>query len=319
MNPFTSRPADSVAALGERLLIVEMRKWLGKTSPRAPFGIGDDCAVVSSTGKPMLITTDPVIYGGHFNDSMSPREAAAKLLRRNLSDIAAMGGRPIAAVLSLALPAQTSLRWLRAFYRGIAADARRFRVKIVGGDITQTAPGFLGAFLTLHGEAAAARVVTRTGARAGDAIFVTGTLGGSLLGHHCNFTPRLAEGAWLASREEIRAMMDVSDGIAKDLGSLTPPGLVPALVGAAIPISAAAKRMARRSGRAPLAHALSDGEDYELLFIVSGPSDAEEFARAWRRQFPRVQLTKLGVFVPRGELPADALRLGDYHGYEHFR
>lgn len=319
MNPFTLRSAESVAALGEQRLILEMRKWLGGTSPRAPFGIGDDCAVVASTGKQMLITTDPVIYGGHFNDSMSPREAAAKLLRRNLSDIAAMGGRPVAAVLSLALPAQTSTRWLRAFYRSIATDARRFRVKIVGGDITQTRPGFLGAFLTLHGEAATARVVTRTGARAGDAIFVTGTLGGSLLGHHCNFTPRLAEGAWLAGRSEVRAMMDVSDGIAKDLGSLTPPGLVPALARAAIPISAAAKRMAHRSGRTPLAHALSDGEDYELLFVVNGRCDADEFARAWRRRFPRVRLTKLGIFVGCGRLPADALRLDDYHGYEHFR
>ena len=319
MTPFTAQRPRSVAALGEQRLIEQIQGWLGNASPRAPFGIGDDCAVVPSSGKPMLITTDPVIHGQHFDDTVSAHAVGAKLLKRNLSDIAAMGGRPVAAVISLALAANTDTLWLRQFYRGLAATAQRFDVKIVGGDITQAPPGFLGAFLTLHGEAIGPRAVTRTGARVDDAIYVTGALGGSLLGHHFRFTPRLAEGAWLARRPEVRAMMDVSDGIAKDLRSLTPAGLAPALCPSAIPISAAARRMGRRTGRSALDHALGDGEDYELLFVVDRAVSAPRFERAWARRFPRVALHRIGTFARADALPPDALRLDEHHGYEHLR
>src|SRR4051812_22903627 len=268
MKPFTSTRAHSVSAIGERRLIEGIRRWLGRASPAAPFGIGDDCAVIPPTKRHQLVTTDPVIYGQHFDDTVSARQAGAKLLKRNLSDIAAMGGRPVAAVVSLALAPQTNIRWLEQFYRGLAAAALRYGVRIVGGDVTQGPAKFFGAFLTLHGESSGGRVVTRSGARAGDAIYVTGALGGSLLGHHYAFTPRLAEGAWLAGRAEVRAMMDVSDGLAKDLASVTPGGLSPALRPEAIPVSAAAHKRAKHSGRTPLFHALSDGEDYELLVVV---------------------------------------------------
>lgn len=314
---FTRRHADSVAAYGERRLIAEVRRWLGDTSPRAPFGIGDDCAVLRPATRAQLVTTDPVIYGRHFDASVPARAVGEKLLKRNLSDIAAMGGRPVAAVLSLCLAAETNVVWLRAFYLGLAAMARRHRVRIVGGDLTQGPQGFFGAFLTLHGTAAARRVVTRTGARAGDRIFVTGQLGGSLLGRHYRFTPRLAEGAWLADRPEVRAMMDISDGVAKDVGSLTSAGLAPALCESAVPVSAATRRLARRSGRTPLFHALCDGEDYELLFVVCRDADLAALHRAWQRRFPRLPLTQIGVFAKESNLPAGALALADYHGYEH--
>lgn len=317
MTPFTSRRTQSVAAHGERRLIACIRRWLGRASPAAPFGIGDDCAVIPPTKHHQLVTTDPVIYGQHFDATVPPRGVGAKLLKRNLSDIAAMGGRPVAAVVSLALGPDTSLRWLRDFHLGLAACALKHGVKIVGGDITQGPIGFLGAFLTLHGESAGRRVVTRSGARLGDLIYVTGTLGGSLLGHHHKFTPRLAEGAWLSERPEVRAMMDVSDGLAKDLGSLTPEGLAPALQAAAIPISAAARRLAKATKRPPLHHALTDGEDYELLVVVR--HGAAGFERAWRKRFPKLKISCLGMFVRPGRLPAGALRLGDYQGYEHLR
>jgi thiamine-monophosphate kinase len=319
MSPFTQNAARSVSALGEERLIAEIRRWLGNSSPRTPFGIGDDCAVVPSSGRPMLITTDPVIHGRHFDNTVPAQAVGAKLLKRNLSDIAAMGGRPVAAVVSLALAAETSTRWLEHFYRGLAATAMRFSVKIVGGDITQAPSGFLGAFLTLHGEAASDRVVTRSGARRGDGIFVTGALGGSVLGHHHRFTPRLAEGVWLARRAEVRAMMDVSDGLAKDLHSLTPPSLEPALRSDAIPISAAARRRARTSGCSPLHHALGDGEDYELLIVVRGDAKDMGLLRAWRNRFPRLSLTRVGEFVPKGKRPAEAIDLGNFSGYEHLR
>jgi thiamine-monophosphate kinase len=192
-------------------------------------------------------------------------------------------------------------------------------VKIVGGDITEGPAGFVGAFLTLHGESTGRRVVTRQGARAGDRIYVTGVLGGSLLAHHHRFTPRLAEGTWLAHRAEVRAMMDISDGLAKDLDALTTAGLAPSLCASAIPLSADARRSARHTKQSPLHHALCDGEDYELLVVVRARSDRDRFEREWRRRFPRVPLSHIGNFVRLELLPAGALRLTDYRGYEHLR
>ncbi|MSU46278.1 MAG: thiamine-monophosphate kinase [Lacunisphaera sp.] len=319
MNPFTAIRAESVTAHGELRLIAEIRRWLGKTSPKSPFGIGDDCAVIPPTKRYQLVTTDPVLYGQHFDDTVPPRAVGAKLLKRNLSDVAAMGGRPVAAVVALALAPDTRVGWLREFHRGLAACALRHRVKIVGGDITQAPAGFFGAFLTLHGVSTGPRVVTRGRALPGDRIYVTGALGGSLLGHHYKFTPRLAEGAWLARQKEVCAMMDVSDGLAKDLNALTPDGLAPALIGSAIPIREAARRCARVTKQAPLFHALGDGEDYELLIIVYYRADKDRFERNWKKRFPRVKLSLIGTFARKDNMPTGALRLVDYRGYEHLR
>jgi thiamine-monophosphate kinase len=309
MTPFARSRRESVAAWGEEKLIAAIRRWLGDASPRAPFGIGDDCAVLPASRGRQLITVDPVIHGRHFDASVPPRAVAEKLLKRNLSDLAAMGGRPVAAVLALTLDARTSRRWLEKFYRGLAASARRFGVKIVGGDVAQ-ADGVLAASLTLLGEATGPRVLTRTGARIGDAIFVTGTLGGSLRsGHHFRFTPRLAEGRWLARQRDVRAMMDVSDGLAKDLHALTPRGAAPALSAAALP---------RRPG-ADVRAALADGEDYELVFALARGTDRAAFVRRWQRAFPRTRLSCIGHFAATGKSPAGALNLDDYRGYEHLR
>ena len=174
MHPFASRPADSVSALGEERLIAAIRRWLGSASPRAPFGIGDDCAVLPAQRGRQLITVDPVIHGRHFDSGVPPRAVGAKLLKRNLSDLAAMGGRPTAAVLALTLDARVSRRWLEQFYRGLAACARQYGVPIVGGDVAQ-ANGVLAASLTLLGVPAGQRIVTRTGARRGDAPCRAGT------------------------------------------------------------------------------------------------------------------------------------------------
>jgi thiamine-monophosphate kinase len=309
VHPFAKKSADSVTAFGEAKLITAIRRWLGAASPRAPFGIGDDCAVLPASRGPQLITVDPVIFGRHFDAAVPPRAVGAKLLKRNLSDLAAMGGCPSAAVLALTLDPHTSLAWLEQFYRGLATCARRYRVPIVGGDIAQ-AGGVLAASLTLLGAAAGPRVVTRTGARIGDSIYVTGVLGRSLAsGHHFAFHPRLAEGAWLAGRPEVRAMMDVSDGLAKDLGALTPPHAKPALEPGALPL---------RRG-ADLRAALTDGEDYELVFALAAHTDAAAFARAWHRRFPRTRLTNIGHFARSNALSPSAVRLEDFSGYEHLR
>jgi thiamine-monophosphate kinase len=309
VHPFTTRNLETVAALGEERLITAIRRWLGSASPRAPFGIGDDCAVLPGTRERQLITVDPVIFGRHFDASIPARAVGAKLLKRNLSDLAAMGGRPTAAVLALTLDARTKLAWLEAFYRGLAQAARAYGVPIVGGDIAQ-ADGVLSASLTLLGAATGPRVVTRTGARAGDLIYVTGRLGGSLrTGHHFRFRPRLREGAWLARRAEVRSMMDVSDGLAKDLHALTPSGTAPALV---------AHRLPRRAG-CDVAAALTDGEDYELVFAVARDAETEVFESAWRRAFPRTRLTRIGHFARATAMPGNVIDLSALHGYEHLR
>jgi thiamine-monophosphate kinase len=309
VHPFTPIARDSVSALGEERLIAAIRRWLGSVSPRAPFGIGDDCAVLAASRGRQLITVDPVIFGRHFDATVPPRAVGEKLLKRNLSDIAAMGGRPVAAVLALTLDPRVSQKWLEHFYRGLAAVARRHRVAIVGGDIAQ-ADGTVAASLTLLGEATAPRVLTRTGARVGDWIYVTGVLGGSVAsGHHFRFQPRLAEGAWLVAQREVRAMMDVSDGLAKDLHALTPRGATPALVADALPV---------RRG-ADVRAALTEGEDYELLFALARAADRERFARAWHGAFPRTRLTCIGQFAPVGKRLRGTIDLAQYHGYEHLR
>jgi thiamine-monophosphate kinase len=255
-----------------------------------------------------LVTVDPVIAGVHFDHRVPARAAGAKLLKRNLSDIAAMGGRPRAAVIALAMDERISLRWLEDFHRGLAAESRRHGVPIVGGDVARL-PGAFAATLTLLGSAPR-RPLARHGARRGDWIYVTGELGRSRpTGHHHRFRPRLAEGRWLAARREVVAMMDVSDGLAKDLRALTPAGAEPSLELAALP---------RRAG-ATVREALGDGEDFELVFALLARADRPGFERAWRRAFPRTRLTRIGQFVARGRAAAGGLGRSDVHGYEHLR
>ncbi len=314
MNPFSDSPAETIAALGEQKLLTRIRRWLGSAMPAAPHGMGDDCAVLPAprgTGRrrAALVTVDPVIYGEHFDAAIPPRAVGQKLLSRNLSDLAAMGGSPDAAVVALALDPRVRLDWLEGFYRGLAATARRHAVPLVGGDLACHRGGLV-ATLTLLGRAAGPRVLTRAGARIGDFIAVTGVLGGSLAsGHHWRFTPRLAEGAWLAARPEVSAMMDLSDGLGKDLHALTPPRARPALFEDLLPI---------RRGH-DLRAALGDGEDYELLFTLRGePAAARRLVMAWRKKFPRVPLTVIGRLEPASAPGAGTIDLSAHHGFEHF-
>ena len=191
---------------------------------------------------------------------------------------------------------------------------------MIGGDIARHQGG-LEATLTLIGEATSGRALTRTGARTGDWIYVTGRLGGSLLGHHWRFQPRLLEGAWLAERPEVRALMDVSDGLAKDILGLTPNGCQAAIRPEDVPISRSARIAARRSHRPALEHALGDGEDYELLFVVNAQADRVAFEAAWKARF-KLKLSCLGRFerMPRDRVVGPSyVNWRDYHGYEHLR
>ena len=305
---FSGTLGGSVSSIGGEGLTRSIRRWLGRASPPAPAGIGDDCAVLPPARGRGLLTVDAVVRGVHFTDRTPPREVGAKLFKRNLSDIAAMGGRPRAAVVALALDGRVSLAWLGQFYRGMAREGLRHGVPVVGGDVTRLDGSFV-ATLALTGEAAG-RILTRAGSRAGDWIYVTGSLGRSLpTGHHLRFAPRLAEGRWLAGRAEVRAMLDISDGLAKDVNSLAPRGVFPALLAARLP---------RREG-ATVRGALCDGEDYELVLGVASGADRPALERAWRRAFPRTRLTCVGRFVRTGRVPPGAIALANYRGYEHHR
>jgi thiamine-monophosphate kinase len=305
---FSRTLKGSVASAGEEALIRSIRHWIGAASPKPPGGIGDDCAVIRPARGRELLTVDPLVHGIHFDSRVPAREAGAKLFKRNLSDIAAMGGQPRAAVVALALDGRVSLAWLAEFFRGLARESRRHGAPIVGGDVTRLDGSFV-ATLALTGEARG-RILARTGSRTGDWIYVTGSLGRSLAtGHHFLFEPRLKEGAWLARRADVRAMMDVSDGLAKDMRALTPPGASPAIFGALLP---------RRAG-ASVREALSGGEDYELVFSVASAAKRPSLEKSWRSAFPRTRLTCIGRFVRSGAVPPDALSLGEYHGYEHHR
>ncbi|MDX2110524.1 MAG: thiamine-phosphate kinase [Verrucomicrobiota bacterium] len=320
MSVFTANPANSVRSLGERELLNRIREWLGAAAPASPRGMGDDCAVLPASVAPVnLVTVDALVYGRHFDDSVPAASAGAKLLKRNLSDIAAMGGTPLSAVVSLILAPETRVDFLEAFTRGMAACALEYGVTIVGGDLTE-APGFFGGSLTLLGHAA--RPITRKGGQIGDWIAVTGALGGSILGHHHEFTPRLREGAWLAAQPDLCGMMDVTDGLAKDLCELLPVGGAAALDLAELPLSEAATELAARDGLSALDHALTDGEDYELVFTVSKETDPIAFRARYEEALgkPPCFIGKIIAHVGRIRLleANTLLPITPGTGYEHF-
>ncbi len=331
MSPFTQNHAESIASLGEVALLREIRAWLGKAAPPPPYGMGDDCAVLPVSlpadkyTKPQLsnlFAVDALVYGKHFDDSVPPQAAGAKLLKRNLSDIAAMGGIPRQAVISLMLPPNTSIKWLAAFTQGMAECALNYGVSLVGGDLTET-PGFLGGSLSILGFAE--RPVTRADASIGDWIAVTGDLGGSILGKHYAFVPLLPEGLWLAQQPEVTAMIDVTDGLAKDLLALLPENSAAAIDRKKVPISKAARSCARKSRHTAESHAWCDGEDYELLFTLDGDAtDPEEFLAHWQAHFS-TPLSIIGRISPQKKAAHKVLDASTGKpflpttGYEHFR
>lgn len=280
MNPFTANPDDSIADWGELRLIDEIRIALGDANPPPPHGIGDDAAVLepppSHTRE--VVTTDGLVWGRHFDERTSPGQAAAKLVNRNLSDIAAMGAQPSWMVFNLLAGPDLSKTWLQSFATGLRQACLAGKCSLVGGDIAEAAPGTFSGFITAGG--VATRPLLRTGARTGDTIWVTGWLGGSLAGSHATFTPRLEQGLWLASQPGVRSCIDLSDGLAKDLPTLLPPGGAAALNTSDIPLSPEAGHTPG-GAEDPLQAAFLDGEDYELLFTVDANTIPREFASRW--------------------------------------
>jgi thiamine-monophosphate kinase len=306
------------------------------TNKSVVVGAGDDCAVLDF-GLPdrlLLFKTDAVVEGIHFPSDAPPEKIGHKALGRCLSDIAAMAGTPTAALVTIALPHKFDPVAVERVYDGMTVLARKHDVAIVGGETT-TNPERLLISVALIGHVPRGKATLRSGAEAGDAIFVTGELGGSLSGKHLEFEPRLAEGRWLTQHFSIHAMLDVSDGLAGDLRHVLKASRVGAeLLATSIPISRAAKEAARSRAREggdrpptpasgqkpPLLAALTDGEDFELLFMVAG-RDAVPLLDAWKKEFTKLPLTCIGK-ITAGEgihiRDKEGVRPLTAHGYEHF-
>lgn len=276
-------------------------RWLRDRTPADPrvrIGPGDDCAALAPPAGDLLVTTDLLTDGVDFLlADAGPRRVGRKAMAVNLSDIAAMAGRPLGAVVAVALPAGTAdgRELAEELFLGLRDIADRYDTPIVGGD-TNSWPGKLVVCVTVFGEAPARGPVRRSGARPGDWLFVTGPVGGSLLGRHLEPTPRLREAAKLYDFADLHAMIDVSDGLAADLNHILEESGCGAVVSAAdVPIHPDAVERAKRTGRPPLAHALGDGEDFELIFAVS-PADGERL----EREPPVPGLVKFGECVEEG-------------------
>ena len=261
--------------IGEFGLIAWIRER-SKAGGRVALGIGDDCASIRFTpGAEVLVTTDMLMDGRHFRlGEASPAEVGYKTLAVNLSDIAAMAGVPVAAFVAVALPRDCAVDLAKGLHSGMAPLAEAFGVTLAGGD-TNAWDGPLVVTVTLLGETTPRGAVRRSGARPGDAVLVTGPLGGSLLGRHLRPTPRVAEALALAEATSIHAMIDISDGLTSDLGHvLEESGHLGATLDAnSIPIHVDAQESSRLDGRAAIDHALNDGEDFELCLTLS-PNEA---------------------------------------------
>ena len=294
---------------GEDRLVAVLLAELPAASRHGGVMVGageDDCAVVRGPGHGcwQLLKTDCVIEGVHFLPGTDPARVGWKAFCRPLSDIAASGGTPGHALVTLALSTVAGLEWARGVYAGIGRAAREFGVEVVGGDTASTpGPSFLSVAMT--GRVPRRQCVTRAGGRPGDSLFVTGWLGGSFRsGRHLDFRPRLEEARWLVSEFRIRAMMDLSDGLAADLPRMARAGGTGFVIDPArLPLSTGCTA----------AEAIGDGEDYELLFAIS-PRKAAPLEKAWHKRFPELPLTYIGTLADPGVREG----IGTAAGFDHF-
>lgn len=309
----------NVKQIGEDNLIRRLKRLVPGRAD-VITGIGDDCAVVRAGPRALydfLLKSDPVIEGVHFAPEAEGLWIGHKAVGRVLSDLAAMGGEPMWLLVDLVAPPTTPVARIESIYRGMAKLARRFGAAIVGGDTSS------GETLEVHvfavGRIPRGKSVLRSGARVGDVLYVTGALGGSGVGRHLKFAPRVAEGQWLRQSGWVTAMMDVSDGLATDLRRLGKASGTGAVLDVErIPVSDDARRI--KDKRPALDHALADGEDFELLFTLRRQKSVA-FESAWRKAF-RLPCTRIGemtakpgkVYLREGQTCKELT----LHGYEHF-
>ncbi len=316
-------------------LIAGLREICATAAPeKLVLGIGDDAAAWRpSRSNLSVITTDALVEGVHFTlDAMSARDVGWRAMAANLSDIAAMGARPVLATIALGVNARSDADWLRELYEGIAALARRSGCALAGGDVTR-APAITLA-VTVVGEVRPSNLKRRSGARAGDIVAVTDRLGASRAGLRivterpflgADFArvvrafrtpePRLAEGRWLAASRNIHALMDSSDGLSTDLARLCAASGVGAEI-AVVPVDDQARRVAELLGDDPEAYALDGGEDFALIAVVAARAFdhlAVRFEQRFNRPLVRVGtiLSSSGLRRPSGAAVAPG-------GWDHF-
>lgn len=305
----------------------ELLKWLRQNLPasgRHSVGIGDDAAVLSGFDQTgVVVTTDLLTDGVDFLlDEVDPRRVGHKALGVNLSDLAAMAAEPVAAFISLVLPRQevqgrTPLELAIELYQGMIPMAEDLGVEIAGGD-TNSWDGPLAISITAIGKTSPQGPLTRSGGQVGDQLLVTGKLGGSILGRHLDVEPRVREALLLHKQYGVRAAIDISDGLTLDVSRLAEAsGAGAILVLEDIPVAEAAFQLSEQDGRLAVDHALSDGEDFELVLAVP----AEEATRLLGDQPLEVPLTRIGELIePAGlwQLNSDGKRTPlAARGYEH--
>ncbi|MCL6621971.1 MAG: thiamine-phosphate kinase [Syntrophobacterales bacterium] len=329
------------APAGEFGLIAALAELFGPSPPEVILGIGDDCAVLDPGGPEYLLwTVDTLVEGVHFDLAWSSlRQLGRKAVAVNVSDLAAMGGRPAYALLSLGWPPHRDLSLALEVGEGVAEAAREFQVAVIGGD-TVASPLGVTLTLTLLGRVPKEELLTRAGARVGDGVYVTGPLGEAAAGvevlrrrlalppevreplvrAHLDPVPQPAAGRLLAAKRLASACIDLSDGVASDLGHICRFSRVGARVEAArVPLTPALTAAARLLGLDPVAVALTGGEDYQLLFTSAAP---EATLKKLFRSAGLAAPTRIGEIIPGAEVlltgPAgDRVITG--RGYDHFR
>lgn len=290
-------------------------------------GIGDDCAVIQENKNFLTLwTTDALVFGVHFDATYSATDIGHKLLAVNLSDIAAMGGKPLHALVSMGLPKNLDSRWIKNFYKGLNLLARPIHVSIVGGNLSQSPNLWLD--LSLQGCVRKNHVKYRHGAKIGDLIYVTGPLGRATCGLHFPETkfvkylrkprPRVAEGIFLGSQKAVTSMIDISDGLVSDLNEILSSSSVGAEIGwNQIPVDPAMGRLI--SDRDMLERlVLAGGEDYELLFTVNTNLEKKFLVQAAQKGFNFYRIGKIqkkGLRIMNGKRK---IRL-QQTGFDHFK
>ena len=296
-----------LGALGEdRLLNRIVLQVPHGRSGKVFAGSADDCAMVEipATKEYLVLKTDCVVEGVHFAHGTNASDVGWKAMMRPLSDFAAASAVPQFALITLIVPQQTKVAWVRGLYRGLRRAANRFKVSIVGGETSST-KGPIAISVSVIGFVEKSRAASRRGGRPGDDLFVTGRLGGTRKEKHLKFIARTAESRWLTKNFSIHAMMDLSDGLGSDLPRLARASKV------GFDIEFGNLPIARG---ATIDDAISEGEDYELLFAIS-PRDRKRLERNWRQKFTKLLLTRIGSLKRK---PATANRKLP-HGYVHFQ
>lgn len=272
--------SETIGQLSEEALIAILAPPGPPMVPNPPEGPGDDAAVLPASGGTQVVTTDGVVSGVHFQTTDPAELVGNKLVNRNCSDLAAMGARPRQGFLNVSMGKDWPLRHFRTFARGLHHTLQEHRISLNGGDITGGPDHSFAAFLTLIGETVSPPLLRHSGAD-GNAIWVTGSLGNSLTtGHHLSFEPRLKEGQWLAASGCVTSMVDVSDGLGKELPFLLGPNMVAEIDTEAIPL-----RSGPTGKPPPWRHAFEDGEDHELLFATKAGTNLEDFSHHWSERF----------------------------------